>query len=1763
MLGVEDLRRVYSEAVRRTSPDSEEGRKVRRRYALLGTYVLLCRGFADDTKGNSAAPSTRAFFSRFLADDGEGAGVSPPSVLTELALSLARRGDVRSLTLLCVRHPQEVGTDVSRMTWLRRLPLGTTVDVGSWEHLLPCHRRCHPPPEGGAAFGVWLSSAVETPDQGGAGLDERSRKQLQLFFVTASELADLPSSQPFYLDEEDEVAVKVVSNILMADPIEHSSEEEEEDSRLTRWYASFARRHSSAGGMHDAAARICSAGLDRLGGGENEGRRELIALRSAAFHLDRLLVRDANHRHGGEGEAPGEGPGESTPPEDMTVEVFQSLGADGAVRWMMGRCSSSSSAGGGAEGAVGRCWSRLLPMVDDGAEHRMLSWETDRAENGGKSNLRDETARALAALCLSRLLEASPSSSSAVSSSGSKRQVAPTECAVLARASRTSLPRGERILRDEKALMRFVLDVSRAALATMADGGASFVSAPDVAAAAPSGATLGALWEMYESLPVRAEPLLTDDVSYAALSAEADGLCGRLVALEVGRRWSSSPSSSNATTEASVVDFVARLAADRGVSSETGSDRDVDGAAETAARRTEHGRALTLAVFDEFARRASLPSIRSDPQRTRDLALDFASDLSDLNGLSFRSAPLPIASEAQGCLLPALLRRGLYPAARELLRAAPKWFDDKAYVRDAIMRFSSEVMDEGGDNGARLAAECQEAFAPMFPDLQSELDSTLRAVDAARFVREVLRCVGGDLTPSKIRSTPPLMVVELILEEDPTSIVSNLPRWGDDPSFAARANRAIGAYFAALDAPPSPDDDNARQPGGKDLPPPPGERVLQLGNILGMGDATGRFRVRRAMAEAGVRAGLFGAAAALCQLLVRDAIALLGDGGGDDGGGSVVPAADVAEAVLRSVTAVVSAESYQDVGVRLELAVSALGRFGSHVASQEGLDALGAIVENLSVLEGKAEADAATAVREANAKAAAEAAAAARDQVEGINGATDAGDAGEASLAASEAGEFLVFKAAGLVARQAKSMVGHHGPGHHLGHGAGIDTGSGSSLYDDLAVDLEDMNAAFEEILQHSSLDARELLSTLQKNLAFSVEAAASAKDGASSDSIADSVQSFAASQSVLKILSRQLLSFCVSESTKVRPLEPMSNRKSVDAPTAGRVSAVLHLGTALLLDIQDSETALSILDDLWGTLETEASTALEQLALAASPSSGVADEGIVRQLQGRGYNVNGARRAAVMTNNEGFRPALTWAVAHFQDPDFDHPIVFLKDATSSGSGFLDQNLLSMVRNTLLKARECVTTRGKPKDSSRKVKRGAKGKKTSPPPALKSVESVAQQTSTDPPKKTPSKEGKFAVENLTTPASELKEKHPIQSVTSKLRPPSVNAPIVPKALHSNGATLSKANGTTLQRQPPPPPPRPSTNKLGAVGRVKPPPPPQGRPSSSRSRSSPSDVAGVTTPVKGIRMAGKPSVSTSKRGASSSDIIGEAKSLGAEERRRLAMQGRRLLEEARRSKQGQPSPVAAPSSGNSVRSISSMGSASPEDRKRLAREGRLLLEKNRRTKMAGASAEGSVNRLGGGSEEKKDCLPAARSAPVRDQVSAARRYEKFRDDLRQREDKPRETQSASQVLGKLPASVSNRTSASHETGQASAAKVPKAFMTTPKKAGGLVSSIEIASANKEKEIDGARKGRVESASQSQIMVNNEVIVPKVKPSSQPKECTKNKAADTDAGSEGWDFDDLSLPTNDEAAEDAEEKNDANLTGVGTDTDAGDGWDFDDF
>jgi hypothetical protein len=100
-------------------------------------------------------------------------------------------------------------------------------------------------------------------------------------------------------------------------------------------------------------------------------------------------------------------------------------------------------------------------------------------------------------------------------------------------------------------------------------------------------------------------------------------------------------------------------------------------------------------------------------------------------------------------------------------------------------------------------------------------------------------------------------------------------------------------------------------------------------------------------------------------------------------------------------------------------------------------------------------------------------------------------------------------------------------------------------------------------------------------------------------------------------------------------------------------------MGISLLLHSQSSDRAVSFLNEAHSRLNSNISKREQS---GSSYSIAAPNEAILRKLVGRGYSENGARRAALSTQGQGFDEALRWAVTYSLDPGFDGPMVILKE---------------------------------------------------------------------------------------------------------------------------------------------------------------------------------------------------------------------------------------------------------------------------------------------------------------------------------------------------------------------------------------------------------------------------------------------------------------------------------------------------------------------
>ena len=289
----------------------------------------------------------------------------------------------------------------------------------------------------------------------------------------------------------------------------------------------------------------------------------------------------------------------------------------------------------------------------------------------------------------------------------------------------------------------------------------------------------------------------------------------------------------------------------------------------------------------------------------------FLNDSIDLNVHSFWSV-IPVSEVLEQHLVLVLLQQGSFHTLKDFFSLRPDYVESPM-VQSSIVSFVQGAMDPSSlaptqkftsqNIGAvELAIQCQNILEPVFPVLKQQFDTSRRFLDVIHFMQNVLQ-YNASIVPSaaSFNRTTGLSVVQSVLKNKPDSIIIECPSWGQE-EFAAQANFNI----------------SSRKKGNKvdDLPPPPGGPILHLASLLGLGEPRSQFVVKNHIVLYAVESGLYGAAVALCSLLLHDA--LLGDSTGIE----IDP--DSGALLLESVSAVVANDSYTDFRTRKELCIDCL-----------------------------------------------------------------------------------------------------------------------------------------------------------------------------------------------------------------------------------------------------------------------------------------------------------------------------------------------------------------------------------------------------------------------------------------------------------------------------------------------------------------------------------------------------------------------------------------------------------------------------------------------------------------------------------------------------------------------------------------------------------------------------------------------------------------------------------------------------------------------
>ncbi|KAL7488390.1 hypothetical protein ACHAW6_013974 [Cyclotella cf. meneghiniana] len=365
-----------------------------------------------------------------------------------------------------------------------------------------------------------------------------------------------------------------------------------------------------------------------------------------------------------------------------------------------------------------------------------------------------------------------------------------------------------------------------------------------------------------------------------------------------------------------------------------------------------------------------------------------------------------------------------------------------------------------------------------------------------------------------------------------------------------------------------------------------------------------------------------------------------------------------------------------------------------------------------------------------------------------------------------------------------------------------------------------DMSLIFNEINQATSTDVYSLMSSLQTS------------EKASYDS-------------VLNDLGQALLNWSVESAFKLT---------LPNALPAAKIKFAIEFGASCLAELTQQKTASLVMD--MALEEFDANSSIFKSKDSAQNLDAIKpDKVLAQRLHERGYSWNAAQRACIMTNNRSYSEALGWAVAHFQDDDFDTPLCILNNSNL----IVRQDLIDLVRDLL----HCIQARLETDAAGRKsagsiMRYNESMIKASKATSLTSIVANKSNISLQPP--------------VVDHACDQTKVFDASMIPSR--------PSVP-LLQTIDDKTRLSNSNLLPQTP---------TRISAVG---------------HDGSAPPNSAGSMSSIDGS-LGSRASVN---RQVNRGKVLGTQK-LSAEERKRLALEGRRLLEAARHRNKGVLAPPAS-------------------------------------------------------------------------------------------------------------------------------------------------------------------------------------------------------------------------------------------------------------
>ena len=621
----------------------------------------------------------------------------------------------------------------------------------------------------------------------------------------------------------------------------------------------------------------------------------------------------------------------------------------------------------------------------------------------------------------------------------------------------------------------------------------------------------------------------------------------------------------------------------------------------------------------------AVPNEANESQKLawKEHATRFAVDLNELKTKVLSDLDLSIVEEK---LFVFLLYDNKFFAFVELYAACSSLQDCTLFLhglKNQAQHFIKEHLAESD--------ESLKYFSFLFPNILEDSKRTKCLNDAALIIRDILKC--PLFTYAELDSKSPFVVIEAVLKQNPFAMVHD-SRWGDDEYCKNQNLKLFSDFMTGYTSSPL---ENVL----------PGQIIHHLAMMLGLSTELDEFCVNQLMIVSGIQAGLYGAAAAIY-------VSCLGFVGSFDRlDSSFGP--DLSCTLLRHAILLVSSNAYTDFFVRKVLCAHTLSQITftrdetcSPALSRSMNQAYSVLAEQFAILEINLLQERNTLILDH--------ASVLDTREEKVNVARSKNQS-----VVDEGSEFLVFKAAELVAKGAKQFV------HHVSEEKKMylhEDWRFNSTIPALPSDL--LDPMFHKLFLDQN-EFCELIFSLKNSMLDIFH-------GIEMDDEASRIM-----KSTMSVIGRRILTLCISESALLRyqAVWPSNN-----VMNASDISVVVQLAVCLLLQSNAGSWRAEIALELQRQLEEEVASAIQQ----ASESEGnfvlIPDQDIVKRLQHHGYSLNGARRAAIATGNKGFQLALSYAISNCQNKDFDLPIFNVHSGCRSPP-HVDQLLVHPIQDAL------------------------------------------------------------------------------------------------------------------------------------------------------------------------------------------------------------------------------------------------------------------------------------------------------------------------------------------------------------------------------------------------------------------------------------------------------------------------------------------------